>query len=87
MTVGLIGAGVVVIVAVVVWLCRPLSARDNVTDGAWRPTGYRLTTEGHYDQAQAIRASKRARGRSETGRPLPRPTPASVTDIQSRKRA
>lgn len=51
----------------------PLWLRRWLTDGQdseAKSTGYRYTTERHYDEAKAVAAAQRARRHTATGRPI-----------------
>lgn len=53
---------------IVLWHLRPLTSRQNRSDLKWKPTGYTVTTDPHYDEAKAIAAVAASKTRSPTGR-------------------
>ena len=56
-------------------------------DDAWRPTGVKPMVSAPYDEAQAVRASRRAKTRSETGRVYRRPAKPQTAKVLPMRRA
>lgn len=65
-------------------LWRWLMGHD--ADPAWRPTGVRPMTVWHYDEQAAVRAARKARTRTASGRVYKRPQKAPLASEPMRLR-
>jgi hypothetical protein len=70
------------------WLRRLYVSWRDRHDPAWAACGIKPPRELGYDEAQAVKAAKRAQTRSATGRRLPKPIkaePSNVVPMRQRK--
>ena len=59
----------------------------DIHDPAWKATGVKPMVSAPYDEAQAVRASRRAKTRSETGRVYRRPAKPQAAKVLPMRRA
>jgi len=72
------------------WLRRCYIAWLDRHDPAWKPTGVKPLTEWHYDEVAAVKAARRAKRQTASGRHIPQPrkhATARVLSIASKRSA
>jgi hypothetical protein len=83
---GWLGIASVVLVGlfVAVWRGARRSVHAGKYAGDWHPTGYRITTDRHYDYEKAIAGKRRAAERGDARQQAE--TGEKVADIRSRRK-